>query len=177
MLLTATLLLAFTGQYKVAVPQAPAAPFQRYPAPDAITSKLAMPKLTDAEGRRYHEILDWAITKGYNVVDGGTEHERPGVNFAGRYVLVQWGCGTNCMRAALIDGRSGAVLHLPLLPGEPDGGFVIPTGSADLRALEFRWNSTLLGIPHIADGLTYYYTLERGRWRFLQKEPTPPGHD
>ncbi len=177
MLPIAVLLLAFTSQYNVAIPPAPASPFQQYPAPDAITSKLAMPKLIDAEERRYRQNLEGAITNGYGVVDGGTEHQRPGANFAGRYVLVQWGCGSNCMRAALIDGRDGTVLRLPSEPHDSSKKIVIPTGSVDMRTLEFRWNSTLLGIPHIADGMTWYYTLERGRWRFIRKQTTPPGHD
>ena len=32
-----------------------------------------------------------------------------GVNFAGRYVLTGWGCGTNCSAWAIIDGRTGNV--------------------------------------------------------------------
>ena len=105
-------------------------------------------------------------------MDGGTEHERAGANFAGHYVLVQWGCGSNCMQAALIDGRSGTVLRLPQIPGEKLGYFGIPTGSVDLRTLQFRWNSRLLGMPCIADGMTYYYALDGQHWLFIRKEQT-----
>ena len=175
MLLLPLLLLAQV-HYLVALQPAAPAPFQQYPAPDSITGKLAMPRLVTVDDRRYKDELEAAITKGYDVVDGGTEHERPGANFAGRYVLVQCGCGSDCMRAALIDGRDGSVIHLPQIPGETPAGFVLPTGSADMRTLEFRWNSTLIGIPRKADGMTYYFLLNGHHWRFLSKTKTPPDH-
>ena len=142
-----------------------------------MTSSLALPKISNAEERRFRTTLKQAVTKGYYVVDGGTDHERIGANFAGRYVLVQWGCGTNCMQAALIDGRDGVVLRLPQIPGDELSYFGIPTGSHEFRTLEFRWNSRLLGIPCVTDGMTYYYVLEGHHWRYISKNKTPENHD
>lgn len=34
---------------------------------------------------------------------------KEGVNFAGRYILTGWGCGTNCSEWAIIDARNGRV--------------------------------------------------------------------
>ena len=151
--------------------------FARYPAGPVFRGRLLMPKIVGPEERRFRTVLRQGVGKGYRVVDGGTEHERRGVNFAGRYVLVQWGCGSNCMQAAVIDGRDGTVLHLPQVPGEPTSQFEVPTGSVDLRTLEFRTRSRLLGIPCVGDGMTYYYVLEGHRWRFVRKTKTPEGHD
>jgi len=106
----------------------PPPPFQKYPAADTMTGSLALPRISNAQERRFKTKLTRAITKGYDVVDGGTEHSRIGSNFAGRYVLVQWGCGSNCMQAAMIDGKDGSVLRLPQIPGEKLGYFEIPTG-------------------------------------------------
>src|SRR5512140_2109705 len=39
-----------------------------------------------------------------------TEAFRGGVNFAGHYVLVGWGCGTGCTNGAIIDTRTGKVI-------------------------------------------------------------------
>ena len=39
-----------------------------------------------------------------------------GANFAGRFALVTWGCGTACLSGALLDLRSGAVHPLPIAP-------------------------------------------------------------
>jgi len=38
-----------------------------------------------------------------------TEGLRGGVNFAGHYIVVGWGCGTGCISGAIIDGRTGEV--------------------------------------------------------------------
>jgi hypothetical protein len=68
-----------------------------------------MPHLLTPEERHFQSTLRHAITQGYGVVEGGTEEERAGPNFAGHHVLVQWGCGTNCMEAAIIDAVDGDV--------------------------------------------------------------------
>ena len=34
---------------------------------------------------------------------------REGVNFAGHYIVVGWGCGTGCISGAIIDARNGKV--------------------------------------------------------------------
>ncbi len=130
-----------------------------------------------ADEKAFRDELMDGVMKGYGVVDGETEHERIGANFNGRSVLVQCGCGTNCMRAALVDGRPGPVRRLPQLPGETENGFELPTGTNDLRTLEFRWNSALLGVPRVADGLTYRYVFANGRWHFLGKVKTPEDHN
>ena len=72
---------------------------------------------------------------------------REGVNFAGHYVLVGWGCGTGCISGAIIDGRSGNVFwpeqFNALAVGYSDGGY------AD-KPVEYKKNSRLLiirGIP------------------------------
>jgi hypothetical protein len=145
--------------------------FRQYPATEGLNSRVMLPRITDAPERKFHTVLSQAITKGYNVVEGGTENERRGPNFGGHYVLVQWGCGTSCMYGALIDANTGKVFRLPQIPGAEQTGFKIPT--IDLRSLLFRTNSRLLGVENIGDSQTYYYVLVHGQWRFLKKLPTP----
>ena len=42
------------------------------------------------------------------------EHMARGVNFAGRYVVATWGCGTECVAGHIVDARTGrAVKDLP----------------------------------------------------------------
>ena len=36
-----------------------------------------------------------------------------GMNFAGSYVIVTWGCGTECMSGAMVDVSTGSVIDLP----------------------------------------------------------------
>ena len=46
-----------------------------------------------------------------------TEALREGVNFAGRYILTGWGCGTGCTNGAIIDARTGVVYFPDELAG------------------------------------------------------------
>jgi hypothetical protein len=144
--------------------------FQQYPATEELHGRMMPPRIITLEERRFRTELHQAITKGYDVVDGGTEHERRGPNFAGHYVLVQWGCGSSCMEGALIDADTGQVLRLPQIPRAEQTGFAIPV--IELQSMQFRTDSRLLAIPYIGDSNTYYYVLEQGHWRFLKKMPT-----
>jgi hypothetical protein len=51
---------------------------------------------------------------------------KAGVNFAGRYILTGWGCGTNCSEWAIIDGRSGKVYFPKELAGVGYGFCELP---------------------------------------------------
>jgi hypothetical protein len=170
LLLSALLGLSLPASaYSVLIPA-----FNQYPATERLHGEMVSPRITNADEREYDTKLREGIRSGYGVVDGGTEHERRGANFGGHYVLIQWGCGSNCMKAALVDANTGKVLHLPRIPGTEEQGFGVPTGSVDLRTLQFHTNSRLLGVPYIGDSYTYYYVLEQGRyWRFIKKLPTP----
>jgi hypothetical protein len=148
--------------------------FEQYPVA-VYEGKLSMPHLVTHEELHFQTELRHAITKGYDVVEGGTENERIGPNFAGHYVLVQWGCGTDCMEAAIINVVDGHIFGPPHIPEDQDStGFHVPTGQADMRTLQFRTKSRLLGIPYVGNGMTYWYALEKG-WRFIGKSATPAG--
>lgn len=145
--------------------------FHDFPATEGLHAGMMLPRITNAQERKFRTELRQAITKGYDVVEGGTEHERRGPNFGGHYVLVQWGCGTTCMSGALINANTGQILRLPQIPGAEQTGFQIPT--VDLQSLRFRTNSLLLGMDNVSDSQTYYYVLQPEGWRFLGKLPTP----
>jgi len=68
-------------------------------------------------GRRYRTQIRWTV------------HEK-GVNFAGHFTVVTWGCGTECSLFAIVDLRTGRIWHDPEL---------IAT-----RSLEFRADSRLM---------------------------------
>ncbi len=81
-----------------------------------------------------------------------------GVNFAGHYTVVQWGCGTECTQLAIVDIRTGVIWH------DPD---VIAT-----RGYLFRRDSSLL-IQDPWDGAgdflprvpTQFFTFREGRMK------------
>ncbi len=51
---------------------------------------------------------------------------KEGVNFAGRFILTTWGCGTNCSQSAIIDARSGRVFFPDQLVGAGFGFCDLP---------------------------------------------------
>ena len=69
--------------------------------PRAVQSIEKTPRLNfpDAQSRKYRSVLR-------DAANGP-------VNFAGRYVLAEWGFGARCVMAAAIDKTSGRVVPLP----------------------------------------------------------------
>lgn len=62
--------------------------------------------------------------------------ERPGPNFAGRYIVVQWGCGTECIQYAIVDAKTG-MIRQPPVPGKHLAYF-------DSGLLDYRLASRLM---------------------------------
>ncbi|MBN1532043.1 MAG: hypothetical protein JXA20_05220 [Spirochaetes bacterium] len=56
------------------------------------------------------------------------EGARKRVNFGGKYIIVQWGCGTECHTGAIIDAETGKIFNIPISE----------------RGLEYRRDSLLL---------------------------------
>lgn len=89
------------------------------------------------------------------------EGAKAGVNFAGHFSLVGWGCGTGCMSVGIVDAKDGAV-HFP----KELYAFGVWLFSDDGEVLTFRPDSRLLilsGFPNSETGSEdpkaglYYY--------------------
>ena len=98
--------------------------------------------------------------------------EKP--NFAGRYVLTAWGCGTGCVLGAAVDLRTGRVTWLPdtlCCWWETEENI-----SDDFEPIEFRLSSRLiifrgmLGEKEQSKG-THFYKMENGRFVHLHSIP------
>lgn len=74
--------------------------FDQFPAYSPAEGKPAAP---DVHSHPLSRMFRTEIRKG----------ARQGPNFAGRYTLVHWGCGSDCLQFAIIDSRSGKVHHPP----------------------------------------------------------------
>ena len=79
-----------------------------------------------------------------------------GVNFAGHYMLVSWGCGTNCVAGLVVDAITGKVYSMPLIAS---------------CGIDFRLNSSLFildpGCPQYSElfGVqTTYYKWENTKF-------------
>ncbi len=85
-------------------------------------------------------------------------------NFAGKYMLIEWGCGTNCSSNVLVDATNGKLLNAPS-----------PCGAG----IEYRRESRLIivdptdaltggGVPLACD-TTSYYVMDGGEMRLLER--------
>jgi hypothetical protein len=91
--------------------------FNDYPA-SAFRGKAAALKLTTPLARGYRTRL--------------REGARRAVNFAGRYKLHTWSCGTGCLQTAFIDAGTGAVFF----PSELNGFIACYYGEEAVESLE-----------------------------------------
>lgn len=66
---------------------------------------------------------------------------KEGVNFAGHYIVANWGCGTNCSQSAIIDARTGQVFFPDELEGAGFGFCELPD---DAEPIAYQAGSRLL---------------------------------
>ena len=112
------------------------------------------------------------------------EGARKGPNFAGRYTIVKWGCGSGCISFAVVSAISGQPYYpVPFAAlGIPFQGTV---SGRSYKGLEYRLNSSLLiadGCPEDADSTdanfekncgTRYYNWERNRFVLIRSVAVP----
>ncbi|HXN46321.1 MAG TPA: hypothetical protein VN893_06745 [Bryobacteraceae bacterium] len=93
------LLIGLSGALGLLVAQKPAPRFEDYPATEAYKGKNAPVVLASPGDRKFRTMLREAAA------------EKP--NFAGHFVLAEWGCGAGCVMGAAIDANTGKVSWLP----------------------------------------------------------------
>lgn len=153
-LLGVFLLLLFTmpafASAQTRVPQ-----FKDYQVNETFTGKNAKLKLTKKD-MTFRTRLRYAAK------------EKP--NFAGRYILTAWGCGTECLMGAVIDAKTGRVSWWNFS--------VCCWGATDenFEPIEFRLNSNLIvfsGYRNEKDGDsgTHFYKFVNGKFIHLRTIP------
>lgn len=101
--------------------------FSRFPADSRYTGK---PKLPDFNGRdKTYRSMRSRITAGVHA----------GVNYAGKYVIIDVGCGTGCHAPFFVDASTGQVLNFPL--GGEDNIYLSMKYRADSNLLIAQWQN------------------------------------
>jgi hypothetical protein len=120
--------------------------YEDYPAVETFSGTPVQPVLTAPEERQFRTVIRQGENKGWGVVDGitGKELAAPGPNFAGRYVIVQWGCGWPCLMVAIVDLRTGRVFPPPFHRGTGHSYFQLPNAFPMDPPLEYRLDSRLI---------------------------------
>jgi len=141
------LLLLSVAQVSAAAPD-----FADYPASPEAASKPVRLKLADAESRRYQTQL--------------REASRQAPDFAGHYILANWGCGAGCVMAAAIDTHTGAVYKLPFTVSDWPLEVTEPLSyQAASRLLVVRGSRNEKGHG------TYYYAFDGRSFKLVAEEP------
>jgi len=83
----------------VAVLQAQSLSFEQYRVDEVFKGKLMEPRLAKPFARNFATAI--------------REGAARGPNFAGRFAIVQWGCGSECVQMAVVNEKSGAVYRGP----------------------------------------------------------------
>lgn len=155
--------------------------FEDYPVQEVFAGVPAAPKLTTPLARRYANEIREGVDNGYGVFRDGKEEKGP--NFAGHLIVIQWACGSPCMRMAMVDARSGEVCYPPIaINGIGARSFDLPLltfpGEVPQNPqVDFRLNSTLMVIRATPDrawrhpAYTYYFLWQQNRWRLLRRTP------
>ncbi len=84
----------------------------------------------------------------------------PKPNFAGRYAVIRWACGSKCLMAAILDVSTATVYNPPFSGNHPR--FVVSMDPTSEMDLGFRLNSSLFVLqrackPEHQDCGTYYF--------------------
>jgi hypothetical protein len=104
--------------------------FEDYPVRERYIPPIAEPRLVNHEQRRYRAAIANGVRKGFGVLHKPEGTERRGPNFAGRYIVVQWGCVAECLEYAIVDAKNGTI-YQPPVPGSHIACF--DSGMLDLR--------------------------------------------
>jgi hypothetical protein len=137
--------------------------FEDYPVRQIYRGRVAPPRIDSGRARQFRTRL--------------REDSREGPNFAGRYTVVHWGCGTGCAQVAVVDARTGRVYWPPV-------DYVdIPHPDVDRsRNSGWRLDSRLLVLTRshydrYASYTAYYYLFDNNRFRLLRKAELRGGEE
>ena len=98
--------------------------FEDYPAPEKLIGKPVNPIISSPRARLYRTSIRNDV--------------KAGPNFAGRYTIASWGCGSTCVGFAVVDARTGRVVFHPKVLRIAQ----VPYQAEDV--LQFRPDSRLL---------------------------------
>ncbi len=147
----------------LAMAQKPAFKFEDFPAAENMEGKPAAPVFKRAKDKLFRtQIRDQVAT---------------GMNFAGRFTIAGWGCGTECVNGTMVDDKLGTILDLPFDtitwgPGRFEDGAVWP--SDKFEPIEFKPSSRLL-VLHGCNAEkrdscgVYYYEWTGSQFKLLKR--------
>lgn len=153
--------------------------FEDYPAKEVYKGVQVAPKILTPIEQKYLTRIKEGVEKGWGVLRDGREQQHRGPNFAGKMIVVQWGCGSPCLMMAMEDAATGEV-YLP--PLSVDNTFALPLLSigdsvSGNPETTFRQDSRWMIIKATPDwykvnhhSYAHYYLWQNNRWHLLHRE-------
>lgn len=170
-LLSTLAISALAQSSTVSVPR-----FEDYKVSQIYKGTPAPPRIETPSQRMYRTVIRQGIARGWGVFRDGKEQAGP--NFAGHFIVVQWGCGTSCVMMVIVDTLTGKIYDIPLGFGKEAGQRMLLPGLGLRPAeVEFRLTSQLWRMdacpdqPHQehARCYSYYYLWQGNNWRLLRR--------
>ncbi|MBI3935017.1 MAG: hypothetical protein HY316_10025 [Acidobacteria bacterium] len=166
--------------------------FEDYPAGDIFRGTPAAPKIVEPWVRMYRIRIREGISKGSGVhhydepqvrldrieaYPRGNQYNGP--NFAGHYFVVTWGCGTGCLRMAVVDAITGKIYPPPLSVSKQDP-LVIPMFGMGWALFDFRVESRLFAMSTCTEKSAWryschisYFTMETTGFELVKRVELP----
>jgi len=145
--------------------------FSDYPVTQMFGGIPAAPKIVRPEERAASSIIQEGVEKGRWVLGSDRKTQRPGPNFAGHYIVIEWGGGPDYWQAIIVDAVTGQIFQPPMAGtgGQHAGYFSIPMDPLDFKGVKFRLDSKLMVLPRAcpdrASGCrAYYFVWQDDRW-------------
>jgi len=155
--------------------------FQEYPAGPLFKGPIAQPILSTREQRNYGTKIREGLSKGVGVWNGSWRsgpRDTRGPNFAGHYVVIRWGCGSNCLMMAVVDAVTG-VVYSPPLSGVGTELFV-PIDPRSEQEIDFQPDSSLIVLRNACADFksrsscgTYYFNWHDNRFDLVRFATVP----
>jgi hypothetical protein len=120
---------------------------------------VSEPKFSDFPAVPYHgpqtsADLSTKEARAYRTRLSNAARQAP--NFAGHYVVTEWGCGTGCLTGAILDVKTGKAVFLPVLLGSGSTGHPVDDQN---QKFEYRVDSYLLRvIGSLGTDAPYHFT-------------------
>ena len=168
-------LIAAGANAQSAVPSGNELPqFEDYPVTQIFKGTPAAPIIATPQQRRFQTRIREGVSKGRDVWTGSWKDpiKSSGPNFAGRHLVIRWGCGSECLMMAIVDGKTGSVYGPPI--SGTDSGFFIPMDPLSDREIDFRLGSTLMVLKNgCHEGRkecgVYYFNFKDGNFMLLKR--------
>jgi hypothetical protein len=151
--------------------------FEEYPVTESYAGAAAEPVFATSEQRRYRTRIHEGVSKGSGVWSGSWKNPQKsaGPNLAGRYYVIRWGCGSDCLMMAIVDAQSGEIYNPPL--SRKGTELYVSMDPLSDREIDFQRDSSLMVLRNACREArrecgVYYFNWQQNRFVLVKRTLT-----